>query len=133
MILQTGGSRDNPGESGCGAVVYDENMKEMASSYKYIGIATNNVAEYNGLVLGIELLDKIGVKTEETTVKADSNLLVKQCKREWKVRDPKLIPIFQSIMTRKFAGFEHVYREYNKRADELGNMAMDKKQYYSSV
>ena len=131
-----GGSRGNPGIAGSGAVLNDSNMNELESTWFYCGDdKTNNFAEYTGLLKGIEMVLAKGIDTTKVVVRGDSLLVIKQCKGEFKVREPTLIILREKIkkmvttsnISDSFAKFEHIPRAQNKRADELSNIAMDKK------
>jgi ribonuclease HI len=130
VIYADGGSRGNPGPSGSGAVIkaHDENGEILANLSKYVGITTNNVAEYTGLLIGLTKAIEMGVA--EVEVRMDSELIVKQMKGIYRVKNEKLIPLFQEAvkLSRQFKRFniEHVRREYNKEADRLANEAMDR-------
>jgi ribonuclease HI len=130
VIFADGGSRGNPGPSGSGAVIKanDENGEILANLSKYVGITTNNVAEYTGLLIGLTKAIEMGVA--EVDVRMDSELIVKQMKGIYRVKNEKLIPLFQEAvkLSRQFKRFniEHVRREYNKEADRLANEAMDR-------
>ena len=132
VIFADGGSRGNPGPSGSGAVIKanDENGEILANLSKYVGITTNNVAEYTGLLIGLTRAVEMGVV--EVEVRMDSELIVKQMKGIYRVKNEKLIPLFQEAikLSRQFKRFniEHVRREYNKEADRLANEAMDRGQ-----
>ena len=125
-----GGSRGNPGIAGSGAVIYDDKMIEIYSVYYYCGDKmTNNYAEYTGLIKGIEMLVKNSIAFKDVIVRGDSQLVIKQCKGEFKVREPTLVLLHQQVKNLlgngSFNKLEHVPRAQNKRADELSNMAMN--------
>lgn len=130
IIYTDGGARGNPGPAGAGAVLYDASGKEVATVSKYLGETTNNVAEYTAVVLALELAAKRGAKVVD--MRMDSELVVKQMNGVYRVRQPHLQVLFGSIqqLLGRFTRvtFTHVRREQNKRADELANEAMDKKQ-----
>ena len=121
-----GCSKGNPGKAGAGAVIY-QNSIELYSKTLFVGNnETNNVAEYNGLIIGLELAIFNGIK--ELSVKGDSLLVIKQMKREYKVKNKNLKILFErakqlSLQFDKIT-FEHIYRENNQRADELSNIAL---------
>ena len=127
IIYTDGGSRGNPGPSGIGAVLLDENRGVVKELSKYIGQATNNQAEYQALIMALDEAKKIGVK--EVDVFMDSELIVKQMNREYKVKNKDLAPLFIKVynLTLNFSkvNFTHVRREKNKWADELVNLALD--------
>lgn len=123
-----GASRGNPGPAAY-AVVLQRPGQPVVEEYDTIGKATNNVAEYTALVEGLSLASELGVK--KLAVFSDSELLVKQMRGEYKVKHPDMLPLYQEAK-QLASGFErfgisHVRREQNKRADELGNRALDGK------
>lgn len=126
VVFADGGSRGNPGPAGAGAVIYKDGKKLFEVS-KFIGIATNNVAEYTGLIIGLEKALELGIKDVE--MRMDSELVVKQMNGQYRVKHPGLIPL--SLKARALAGkfinftIVHVRREENKEADSLANQAMD--------
>ena len=126
QIYTDGGARGNPGPSGIGVVIWSGN--ELVGQYKkYIGKATNNQAEYKAVILALEEAKKIGA--EELEFFLDSELVVKQINREYKVKDKGLAALFVQVwnlsMGFKKATFTHVPREKNKDADKLVNEAID--------
>ncbi len=127
IIHSDGGARGNPGPAGIGVVIEIEGKKKMFK--QYIGEATNNQAEYKALLLGLEKAKEIGVKEVECLL--DSELVVKQLKREYKVRDKELallfIKVYNLAQTFEKITFKHIYREDNKEADKLVNEAIDNK------
>jgi len=127
-LFSDGGSRGNPGNAGCGFVLLNESGEEIFAGKKFIGIATNNVAEYQALILGLEKAEELGIP--EISCFLDSELVVKQLNGEYKVKHKDMIPLFQTVkkLSPSFATirFQHVRREENTRADELANEAMDR-------
>jgi len=122
-----GGSRGNPGPAAVAAVVTDASGGELAERAQTIGRATNNVAEYRALLLGIELAKELGA--DEVELVADSLLIVEQVRGNWKVKQSHLQPLRQQVV-RALEGFgswsiRHVKRDENERADELLNDALD--------
>lgn len=129
-----GGSRGNPGISGCGCVLYSndsvpgkEESKKVWEKAQYCGIGTNNEAEYLGLVLGLRQC--VEMKVQNLTVKMDSLLVINQMKKEWKLKAQNLKPYnakacFYASKIPKIK-FEHVRRELNTEADEQSNIGMD--------
>ena len=130
LIIHTdGGSRGNPGPAGIGAVLSDESGAVKKEISEYIGKATNNQAEYTALVRALEEARNLGAK--EVQIAMDSELIVKQLKQEYKVKNKDLAPLFVKVwnLLSRFEkwSIKHVLREKNKRADELVNDALDKK------
>jgi ribonuclease HI len=120
-----GGSRGNPGHAAIGVVlVLDDKTTEHS---QYIGIATNNVAEYTALVTAVSLAEAIGV--DNLFVRTDSLLMANQVKGLYMVLDEKLKVLYDKVikLTAKMQGFhiEHIPREQNKEADRLVNEALD--------
>lgn len=126
QIYTDGGARGNPGPAGIGAVIWDGN--NLVGRHKdYIGEATNNQAEYKAVILALEEAKKLDA--EELEFFLDSELVVKQLNREYKVKDKDLAPLFVRVwnlsMGFKKVIFRHVPREKNKEADKLVNEAID--------
>jgi probable phosphoglycerate mutase len=123
-----GGSRGNPGPSGYGAVIEDQKGRTLAELSEFLGIQTNNFAEYSGL-LGV-LRWAIEHNVKRLRVVSDSELMVKQMQGKYKVASPVLRPLFEEArkMARRIESFEmrHTLRGGNKTADRLANEAMDK-------
>ena len=123
-----GGSRGNPGPSGYGAVIEDANGRIVAELSGFLGIRTNNYAEYSGLLAVLQWAIKNG--TNSLRIVSDSELMVKQMQGKYKVASPILRPLFEEArrLTRNLASFEirHTLRGGNKQADRLANEAMDK-------
>jgi ribonuclease HI len=122
-----GGSRGNPGPAAYGVVIRDPKGEIVARLKKYIGRTTNNVAEYYGLIAALDYVESQGIRA--LRIESDSELLVKQMKGLYKVRSAELAPLYERA--RKMAAaldsfrIDHVYREQNREADALANMAMD--------
>jgi ribonuclease HI len=122
-----GGSRGNPGPAAIAAVVSDPSGTELGERAETIGEATNNVAEYRALLLGIELAKQLGA--DEIDLVADSMLTVEQVRGNWKVKQAHLRPLREQVVDalEDFKGWtiRHVKRGENERADELLNEALD--------
>lgn len=130
-ILQTdGGSRGNPGHSAAGWVIFkqDKELEIIKKGSKYLGIQTNNYAEYTAIVEGLRDCLEQGIKDLE--VKLDSELATKQIKGIYKVKNEVLKEFIKDIedIKKKFntITFTHVYRAYNKDADKMVNECLDK-------
>ena len=125
ILHSDGGARGNPGPAGIGVVLEFSDNKKLFK--KYIGEGTNNQAEYQALILGLEEAKKVGA--EEVDCYLDSELVVKQLNREYKVKNEGLAPLFIKVynLTQQFkkVKFIHVFREDNIEADKLVNEAMD--------
>lgn len=130
IIYTDGGARGNPGPAGIGAVLKDEKGEIIDEVSEYIGETTNNQAEYRAVIAAIEKAKKFGAA--ELDFFLDSELVVKQLNREYKVRDKDLAPLFMKIynamMGFKKVTFKHVRREFNAEADRLVNIALDKEE-----
>jgi len=122
-----GASRGNPGDAGGGAVIFDAAGKPVRELTRYLGRATNNVAEYEGLLMGLEETLRLGVK--RLRVESDSELLVRQLNGAYRVKDEKLIRLHQQAraLLRQLESYRiiHVRREKNRLADRLANQAID--------
>ena len=123
-----GGSRGNPGLAGYGAVVFDAGSGAVLAERKdAIGVATNNVAEYRGMIAGLEAALELGAR--EVTVRMDSKLVVEQMSGRNKIRHPNLQPLARRANALRAQlgriSFEWIPRELNKHADRLANEAMD--------
>jgi ribonuclease HI len=122
-----GGARGNPGPAGYGVRVEDLEGNLIEELYAPLGIATNNVAEYNGLLAALKWAVDHGHR--DVHIRSDSELLVKQMRGEYKVKNEGLLPLVARarllLMELGNVRFEHVRREMNKEADRLSNLAMD--------
>lgn len=122
-----GGARGNPGPAGYGVRIEGADGSLIAELHGGLGIATNNVAEYNGLLAALRYAVEHGHRTVH--IKADSELLVRQLRGEYRVKHEGLKPLFlEAIALIHRIGtvtFQHVRREFNKDADRLSNMGMD--------
>ena len=122
-----GCSKGNPGPSGAGVVIYKNDI-EIFNESKFIGSKeTNNVAEYNGLIIGLDNALKLDISN--LIVKGDSNLVINQMKGDYTVKSKNLLSLFNEAknLENKFNNVEflHIYRNENKRADELANFALN--------
>ena len=128
IIYTDGGSRGNPGPAGAGAIIYDENRKVIAEISEFLGITTNNQAEYRAILAGIK--KAVALQASEVEFYLDSELAVKQLNREYKVKNKDLAPLFLAVynLTLSFTkiSFTHIPRERNSEADRLANEAMDR-------
>jgi len=123
-----GGSRGNPGPAGYGAVVEDAQGRVVARLGEYVGIQTNNFAEYRGLLAVLRWAAENGAR--RLRVVSDSELMVKQMKGLYKVKSPGLVPLWEEArrLARSLEGFDitHTLRAGNAEADRLANEAMDR-------
>ncbi len=127
-LFTDGGARGNPGPAAFGYVLEAEDGRVLAAHGEAIGVATNNVAEYRALVAGLTQAAEMGV--DEVDVISDSELLVKQMRGEYKVKNAALRELSneaQDLAARlKTVTFEAVRREHNELADRLVNEALDR-------
>lgn len=129
IVEADGGSRGNPGPAGYGAVVFDADTRAvLAERAEGIGRATNNVAEYMGLIAGLEAAAELGADT--VSVRMDSKLVVEQMCGRWQVKHPSMQPLAQRAreLVRSFqrVEFDWIARGSNTHADRLANEAMDR-------
>ena len=128
IVEADGGSRGNPGPAGFGAVVWSEDHATVLAEHgQPIGVTTNNVAEYRGLIAGLEQARRLGAA--EVAVRMDSKLVVEQMSGRWKVKHPGMAELHQQAraLASRFesVSFTWIPREQNKHADGLANEAMD--------
>lgn len=128
IIEADGGSRGNPGEAGSGAIVMDAATGELLAEIGlYVGVASNNVAEYKAMIAGVTKALAIDPDAE-LHVRMDSKLVVEQMSGRWKIKHPdmaELAATARSLLTGTPVRFEWIPREQNSRADALANRAMD--------
>ncbi|WP_432015343.1 bifunctional RNase H/acid phosphatase [Streptomyces cucumeris] len=128
IVEADGGSRGNPGPAGYGAVVLDPGTGEpLAEAAEYIGTATNNVAEYKGLIAGLRAAHALDPEAR-VQVRMDSKLVVEQMSGRWKIKHPDMRPLAAeaaSVFPSGQVTYEWIPRERNKHADRLANEAMD--------
>jgi len=130
LTIQTdGGARGNPGPAGIGVVVLGEDGEVLEEHAEYLGVTTNNQAEYRAVILGLERAVALGAT--EVQVMADSELMVRQMNGEYKVKNPDLAKRYLEVknLEVRLGGkvkYRHIRREQNKHADKLSNIAMDK-------
>jgi len=126
-LYTDGASRGNPGKGGAGAVLYDESGQITSSAKNFLGVCTNNIAEYRALILGLEEALRNGCR--RLRIFLDSELLVKQVNGSYRVKNVNLIKLMKDV--RKLLSFfdeytvEHIERNKNKAADRLANEAID--------
>ena len=128
IVEADGGSRGNPGPAGYGALVKDAATGEvLAERSEFLGMTTNNVAEYSGLIAGLEAAAELDAEVVE--VRMDSKLVVEQMAGRWKVKHPNMRPL--ALRAQELAGmfarisYEWIPRARNTAADQLANQAMD--------
>ncbi len=132
LIIYTDGvSRGNPGDAGIGVILKDSSGKVIDEIGRYIGIATNNIAEYSALVAALK--SAVKHKARSIEIFSDSELMVKQMNGEYRVKDGDIAVLFKEAQTflKKVKGqgsrvvFTHIPREENKEADKLANKAVN--------
>jgi ribonuclease HI len=125
-----GGARSNPGPAGYGVFIVDDQGAVLAELYEPLGTATNNVAEYRGLIAALQWAADRELK--QLIVKGDSQLIIEQMRGNYKVKHEGLKPLYLRarllVMQIGDVRFEHVRREQNTEADRLSNLAMDANQ-----
>lgn len=133
-IYTDGGSRGNPGISGYGLVIYEDKQKVLYQEGKFLGVKTNNEAEYSGIIAALEWVKKNKTNYNITQLNffADSQLMIRQLQGLYKVKAPTLLPLYaqvQQLLTQINlpTKYTDVRREFNKLADELANQAMDRR------
>lgn len=133
-VFTDGASRGNPGESGIGIFIHDENGKVIKKWNEYIGKTTNNQAEYSALLKSIQLIEELNqaMEIEFIEFNADSELMIKQLKKQYKVKDAGLKQLYNSAIMQLSSlkiphAFKHVERSLNKEADKLANQGIDNK------
>lgn len=134
VMFTDGGARGNPGPAGAGVFIYNHKGEIIRKAHLFLGIMTNNEAEYQAVILGLDTLKKTFGKDKtkglEIMVKMDSELVCKQLRGEYQVKEEKLVPLFMKVWNLQVAdfpkiSFEHIPREKNAEADSLANRAMD--------
>lgn len=124
-----GGSRGNPGPAGIGVVLRAEDGTPLITLGRFIGRATNNVAEYRALITGLEKAKELGAK--KIIIRGDSELIIKQMRGEYRVKNADMRELYDEaqFLYHQFdeARIEHNYRDKNTLADRLANLAMDRK------
>jgi len=125
-IYTDGASRGNPGPAGIGVVIL-EGKKKIKEMSKYLGEATNNIAEYSAVIFALE--EALALKADEVVIRVDSELVAKQLNGEYKVKDANIRKLFEKVLgiLRIFSHFEiqHIGRDGNKDADKLANKAIN--------
>lgn len=128
MLWTDGAARGNPGPAGIGAILKSPTGEVLYTGSEYLGHTTNNVAEYKAVLLGLAGALQQGILHLE--VRADSELLIKQLKGQYRVKSPGLKPLFDEarlLLSRfKTVKLTHIRRELNGEADRLANQGIDK-------
>jgi ribonuclease HI len=122
-----GGARSNPGPGGYGVYIVDDQGTVLAELSGSLGVTTNNIAEYTGLIAALQWAVDHDVKS--IAIKGDSQLIIEQMRGNYKVKNEGLKPLYLKarmlVMQIGDVTFEHVRREHNKEADRLSNVGMD--------
>jgi ribonuclease HI len=135
IIYTDGGARGNPGPAGAGVSITDATGQVIKEAHKDLGVMTNNEAEYQAVILGLDTLKRLKgsrtVAAAEIEVRLDSELVARQLSGQYQIKEEKLQPLFIKIWNKRVAHFPnltftHIPREKNRRADQLANQAMDK-------
>lgn len=128
-VFTDGGSRGNPGPAACAAVITNLEEEILFSEGKFLGETTNNMAEYEGLLLAFDLLEKNSLSNKTIKLHMDSELIVMQMNGAYRVKEPRLKEKWEQAkaLKSKFANLKivHVRREKNKHADALVNEVLD--------
>ncbi|MBI2196164.1 ribonuclease HI family protein [Candidatus Daviesbacteria bacterium] len=131
IVYTDGASRGNPGEASYGFTISDENRKFLYEEGKFIGIATNNVAEYTAVLEALKYIKRKFAGSNQLSIElyADSKLVVEQLSGRYKMKSPHLKPLFEQIkiLAMELGGVVHTHvpRSRNSAADRLANLALD--------
>jgi len=140
VVYTDGGSRGNPGPAGVGVVVCNEKNQVVKKYSKEIGERTNNEAEYEAVIFALgklkQLFGKEKVRGMTFEFRSDSELVVRQLRGEYKIKEEKLFPLFIKVWNLRMEfgkmSFKEISREKNKEADALANEAMDQSKTYQT-
>ena len=126
-MFTDGASRGNPGQAGAGAVLLGADGEELAARAEYLGVCTNNVAEYRALLLGLD--EALARGCQQLAISLDSELIVRQIQGRYKVKNETLLPLYAQVQQRLARlgswSISHVLRAQNSRADQLANQGID--------
>jgi len=127
VIYTDGASRGNPGDAGIGVIIYDDKQNVIEKIGEYIGQTTNNIAEYTALKIALE--KAVELKANKVDLYLDSELVVKQIKGEYQVKNKGLVLIYREIkeLLKNFKEYNinYISRTMNKEADRLANLSID--------
>jgi ribonuclease HI len=127
ILWSDGAARGNPGPAGIGAILKSPNGEVLATESRFLGHTTNNIAEYRALLLGVTRALELGIENLE--IRADSELLIKQLRGEYRVKNEGLKPLYaeaKQLLSRfRAVKLTHVRRELNVEADRLANRGID--------
>lgn len=134
VVEADGGSRGNPGIAAGGAIVFDDEAGVVIAQIGvYVGHATNNVAEYNGMLAGVRYAIEHTSDDVELVVKMDSKLVVEQMSGRWKIKHPDMAVLAaeaRAVIGSRRVNFQWVPRRDNARADAMANRSMDLKESF---
>lgn len=129
QLYTDGASKGNPGPAGAGWILVNERDSVLIKDSKFLGLATNNEAEYEALILGLK--NALSLKIQEIKIYMDSELLVRQISGLYRVKNPRLAILFHQVrdLLSKFLKYDiiHIVREKNREADAMANEAIKKK------
>ena len=127
IIYTDGAARGNPGPAAIGVILKDETGKALANISRCLGATTNNQAEYQAIIAGLE--KAISLSAKNVTIKSDSELVVKQINGLYKIKNTALRPFYQKVVqligSLESFSITYIPREQNRKADELANKALD--------
>lgn len=128
LVIETdGAARGNPGLAGAGIIIKDDRGHVLETIGHFLGVSTNNQAEYRALIIGLAAAQRYG--PEDVTVRMDSELVVKQMNGQYKVRHPEMIPLYSEAVEAADklpnVTITYVPREQNRGADQVANVAID--------
>ena len=133
IIFSDGAARGNPGPAGCGVVLATESGEILGKHKEFLGVATNNVAEYQALLIGLREAKKLKEEVSNIRCYADSKLVVEQVSGNFKVKNKKLAELHEQVRNLIFklppVQFFYIPREKNAEADLLANQAIDEQLY----
>ncbi|MFH0787973.1 MAG: ribonuclease HI family protein [Pseudomonadota bacterium] len=126
QLYTDGASKGNPGPAGAGWMLVNEGDSILVKDSKFLGVATNNEAEYEALILGLK--NALSLRVQEIKIYMDSELLVRQLNGLYRVKNPRLAVLFHQVqdLLRNFSKYDiiHIFREKNREADAMANEAI---------
>lgn len=126
QLYTDGASKGNPGPAGAGWILVNEGDSILVKDSKFLGVATNNEAEYEALILGLK--NALSLRVQEIKIYMDSELLVRQLNGLYRVKNPRLAVLFHQVqdLLRNFSKYDiiHIFREKNREADAMANEAI---------
>lgn len=135
QLYTDGASKGNPGPAGAGWILLNERDSILVKDSKFLGVATNNEAEYEALILGLK--NALSLRVQEIKIYMDSELLVRQLNGLYRVKNPRLAVLFHQVqdLLRNFLKYDiiHIFREKNREADAMANEAIRRKRRGSGL